>query len=96
MKVWFNLKDSALISAHHKVISTIQEFANSVTLLARIALDSTLVNVHPVMKPDHILLRIALVLKNAQILSTLTRVNSFVTLAIALAKLVRDHSLLNV
>ncbi len=61
------------------------------TLLARIALDLTLPNAHPVMKPDHCFLRMALVLKNAQILLTLIRINLSVTFAKTLAKLVQDH-----
>ena len=48
-----------------------------------------LTNAHPVMKQNHFFLRMALVLKNAQILLTLTRFNSYVTLVIALAKLVQ-------
>ena len=66
------MKDSALIIAHLKVISTILEFANYVTLLVRTVLVPPLTNVHPVMKPDPFFLRIALVSKNAQILLILT------------------------
>jgi hypothetical protein len=88
MKVWFNLKDSALITAL-RVISTILESATSVTLLVRTALDLTLTNVLPAMKQEYYLLRTALALKIALILSVLTRINFYVTHVIALAKLVQ-------
>ena len=69
-----------------KDITTTLEFAVCVILLVRTVLVPPLTNVLPVMKPDHFFIRIALVLKNAQILLTLTLINSSVTLAITLAK----------
>ena len=83
------MKDSALITAQLKVISTIPEYATFVTFLARNALVPPLTNVHPVMKQDPFFLRMALALKNAQILLILIRTNSSVTLVKVLAKLVQ-------
>ncbi len=61
------------------------------TLLVKTVLVPPLTNVHHAMKPDNYFLKMVLVLKNAQILSTLIKINLFVTLVIALAKLVLDH-----
>ena len=68
-----------------KAISTIMEFATFVTPLVKTVLVPPPINVLLAMKPDHFTLLIAPVLKNAQILSTPTRINLFATPAISLA-----------